>query len=236
MDGVRSPDPLLVVRIAAVRREFLLIGTVQIGKGPCYHIAIPELSLFEERLEQPPPHNLKPLFCACRSPRGLHASNHVPKPVQCFAPTLTANLHIIRQCMWRSRRIRCRQADHQHAVIHILRRLGERLGKGKLRLEVPRWQVALVVELAGIRHPLVDQDQAWSVLFEQFAQRIAGIRGLLVVCGNARIGLLGLLQPTLSIAQLPGHFAPQRANYRPICLLRGVAGGNLVAHQHYAPD
>ena len=62
-----------------------------------------------------------------------------------------------------------------------LRRLGQRLGEGELRLEAAGRQVALVVQLARIGHPLVDQDQARAVVVEQLAQHVAGAGRLLVV-------------------------------------------------------
>ena len=62
-----------------------------------------------------------------------------------------------------------------------LGRLGQRLGEGELRLEGAGRQVALVVELAGVGDPLVDQDQARAVRVEQLAQRVAGAGRRLVV-------------------------------------------------------
>ena len=124
--------------------------------------------------------------------------------------------------------VRGRQADHQQAVLRQLRRLGQRLGEGELRLEAAGGQVALVVELARVGHPLVDQDQARAVLVEQLAQHIAGAGRLLVVGRTRCEGLLA--------AELPGQLAPQRAHHRAVGLRDRVAGRDLVAHQHHAPD
>ena len=82
------------------------------------------------------------------------------------------------------------------------------------------------MELARVGHPLVDQDQARPVLLEQLAQHVARVRGLLVVGLDAREGLLA--------AELPGQLAPQRAHHRAVRLGDGIAGRDLVPHQHHA--
>jgi hypothetical protein len=97
-----------------------------------------------------------------------------------------------------------------------------------LCFEAAGGQVALVVELARIGHPLVDQDHARAVVVEQLAQHVAGAGRFLVVGGQPR--------ERLSAAKLPGQFAPQRTHERAVGLGRRVARRNLVAHQHHAPD
>jgi hypothetical protein len=52
------------------------------------------------------------------------------------------------------------RSDYEQAVARKSGRLGERLGEGELSLEAPGGQVALVVELAGVGDPFVDQDRA----------------------------------------------------------------------------
>ena len=128
--------------------------------------------------------------------------------------------------MGRARRVRGRQADHQQAVLRQLGRFGQRLGEGELGLEAARRQVALVVELARVGHPFVDQDQARPVLVEQLAQHVAGAGRLLVVGLDAGEGLLA--------AELPGQLAPERAHHRAVRLGDGIARRDLVAHQHHA--
>jgi hypothetical protein len=66
-------------------------------------------------------------------------------------------------------------------VLHRLRRFGQSLGKGELRLERASGQVTLVVELACIRYPLIDQDQAGAVGVKQLPQHVTGARGFLVI-------------------------------------------------------
>ena len=111
-------------------------------------------------------------------------------------------------------------------MLRELGRLGQRLGEGELGLEAAGRQVALIVELAGVGHPLVDQDQARPVLVEQLAQHVAGVGRLLVVGLDARVGLLA--------AELPGQLAPQRADHGAVGLGDGIAGRDLVADQHDA--
>jgi hypothetical protein len=55
------------------------------------------------------------------------------------------------------------------------------LGKSELRLEATGRQVALVVKLSRIRHPLIDQDQAWPVFVEERPQHVTRARGFLVI-------------------------------------------------------
>ena len=82
------------------------------------------------------------------------------------------------------------------------------------------------MKLARVGDPFIDQDQAGAVFLEQFAQRIAGAGGLVVVGRDARIG-----GPA---PQLPGQFAPQRAHHRAVALAHRIAGRDLVADQHDA--
>jgi hypothetical protein len=58
------------------------------------------------------------------------------------------------------------------------------LGKSELRLKATSWQVALVVQLSCVGHPLVYEDQARSVFVEELSQHVAGACGLLVIRGK----------------------------------------------------
>src|SRR6516164_4548105 len=80
------------------------------------------------------------------------------------------------------------------------------------------------MELPCISHPLVNQDKAWSVFLEKFAQGVARARGFLVVSANALKSLLS--------AKLPGKFTPKGTYDCPVGLLRGIARGNTVADQY----
>ena len=66
-------------------------------------------------------------------------------------------------------------------LLRQLRRFGQRLSEGEVCLETACGQIALVMKLARIGNPFIDQDQARSILVEQFAQNVAGAGGLFVV-------------------------------------------------------
>jgi hypothetical protein len=65
-----------------------------------------------------------------------------------------------------SPRVRRWQTDNEQAILGQLGRFGEHLGEAELCLEAACGQVALVVELARVSYPLVDQDKAWPVFIE----------------------------------------------------------------------
>ena len=88
--------------------------------------------------------------------------------------------------------------------------LGQNLGESELSFESARWQVGLIVELACVGNPLVNQNQAWPIFDEQLAQDIARARRLLIVGLDPRKRLLA--------SKLPGQFAPERAYDRAIRL------------------
>ena len=96
VDRVGRAQALLIVRIAALRRELLMLGAVEIGKGPCHHVAVGELRRIGQGLEEPAAHDLKPLFGARWPPGGLDTPDHVAQPVERFAPALAAHLDIVR--------------------------------------------------------------------------------------------------------------------------------------------
>ena len=127
--------------------------------------------------------------------------------------------------MRRAGRIRRRQADHEQATRGELGRFGERLREGELRLESAGRQVALVVQLPHVGHPLVDQDQTGAVVVEERPQRITGVGGVGVVGGDAGERLLA--------PQLPSQLAPQRPDHGPVGFRDRVARRDLVADQHY---
>ena len=193
-------DPLLVVDVPALRRELLVLGPIELRKCPRDHIPVRELRGVRERLEEPPPHDLEAFLGARRPPGRLDASDDVAQAIERLAPALSTDLDIIGPGVRRPGRIGGRQADHEQTVVSELRGFRQRLGKAELGLEAAGGKVALVVQLAGVGHPLVDEDQAGAVFVEELAQRIARIRRLLVVGCNAGERLLA--------AQLPRQLAP----------------------------
>ena len=93
---------------------------------------------------------------------------------------------------------------------------------------VPRGQVVVVVELARVGHPLVDQDQARRVRAE--AARCSASPGLvpaLVGLGDERVALRA--------AELPGQLAPERAAPSSRRASSQGCRASLLPDQHRAP-
>ena len=173
---------------------------LEVCKSPRHYVAILELRRVGDRLEEPPPHDLEPLLGACRRheestrPTTLRSRSSASRPR--WPPTSTLSAWVCGEPpVSEAGRLITRQA-----VLCELGRLGQHLGKGELRLESTRGQVALVVELARVGHPLVDQDQAGPILLEKLTQRIPRAGRLLVVGLDPGKGLLA--------AKLPGELPP----------------------------
>ena len=105
----------------------------------------------------------------------------------------------------------------------------QRLGKAELgSSKLPAGRSALVVKLAGVGNPFVDEDQAGAELVEQLAQYITRIRRVLVV-GRDPVERLPAAQfatpsrPTAFGRSLPSGFVHR------------IARGDLVADQHHPP-
>ena len=173
MDRIGGRDALLVVGVAALGRKLLLLATVEVGEGAGDDVAVLEPGLVGERLEQPSAHDLEPLFGAGRPPRRFDAPDDVAQAGERLAAALTAHLDVVGLRVRGIGSVRCREADDEQAVAGQLRGFGERLGEGELRLEAAGRQVALVVKLARVGDPLVDQDQARPVVDEELSQDIA---------------------------------------------------------------
>jgi hypothetical protein len=108
------------------------------------------------------------------------------------------------------------------------RRLRERLREGELGLEAPARQVSLVVELASVGDPLVDEDEAGPVRVEELAERIARARRPLVVRADTLERLPRLAGPARRVAELPGELAPERPDERAVLLADGVPGRDAI--------
>lgn len=85
MDGVGDLQTPLVLAVAALGRELLLLGAVQVGEGPHNHVAVFELARVTQRLEQVP-HDLDAFFGASRPPGGLDSPDRVARLVERLAP------------------------------------------------------------------------------------------------------------------------------------------------------
>ena len=95
VDRVGRLDPLLVVGVAALGRELLVLRAVEIGERARHHVAVLELRRIDQRLEQPPAHDLEALLGARRPPRRLHPPDDVAQPVERLAPALAAHLDVV---------------------------------------------------------------------------------------------------------------------------------------------
>ena len=96
VDRIGRLDALLVLGLAALRRELGLLGAVELGEGPRHHVPVLELGGVGEGLEQPPADDLEALLGGGRPPGGLHPPDHIAQPVQGLAPAGPAHLHVIR--------------------------------------------------------------------------------------------------------------------------------------------
>src|SRR5581483_2835112 len=101
-------------------------------------------------------------------------------------------------------------------MLRGLGRLAECLGKRELRLETSGRQVGCAMKLPGIGNPFVDEDQARSVLVEQFLERVAGIGGALIILLDKLVRFL--------TAKLPRDLTPKGANHGAVRFLVRVAG------------
>ena len=225
MNRIGGLDPLLVADIPTLGWELLVLAPIELSECPRNHIPVLELRRVRERLEEPTPHDLETFLGTRRSPGRFDAPDDVPQAIERLAPALSADLDIIGPGVGRPGRIRGGQADHEQAVVGELGRFGQRLGEAELGLEAAGGKVALVVKLAGVGDPLVDEDQAGAVIVEELAQRIAGVRRLLVVGCDA--------VERLPAAQLPRQLAPEGSNDRAVIFRHRVPRRDLVADQHH---
>ena len=77
VDGVGGLEALLVAAVATLGGELLLLGAVEIGEGTGDDVAILELAIFNEGLEEAAAHDLEALLGAGWPPRGLDAPDDV---------------------------------------------------------------------------------------------------------------------------------------------------------------
>ena len=123
MDRIGRLDPVLVVEVAALGREFLMLGPVEVVEGAGDRVARDELGLFDQRLEQPPPDDLEAFLGAGRRPRRLHPPDDVAQPRQRRPAARAAHLLVVGLRVRRGRRIGGGQADDQQTMLGEFRRL-----------------------------------------------------------------------------------------------------------------
>ncbi len=80
-----------------------------------------------------------------------------------------------------------------------------------MRLEASSGKIALIVQLACVSHPFVNQNQARAVFVHQFAKNVAWTRGPFVVCLNALEGLCCFFDSTSRVAFEADKLKPQAA-------------------------
>ena len=226
VDGVRGLDTFFVLRVATFGRKFAALAAVQVCKGPRRYVPLLEGFRVAWRFEQAAAHDLKTFFGAGRAPYRRHAAYGAAQSVQRRSAPHPAHLDVVRLGVGRTSRVRRREGYDKQATVREFGGFRKRLRKRELGFEIAAGQVVLVVELARIRDPFVDQHDAWAVCVEQFAEPIPGIGGVFVVGPDAFVGFLA--------AQLPGQFAPQRAHHGSVSFRVRVAGGYFVAYQHDA--
>jgi hypothetical protein len=190
MDRVGCLEARLVVGCRGTRAETpdAACGRAHRRRGPPY--LGPRTALFRPaartaagaRSQTPPRRSPVATMTRCARPRCAGGR----APLYRAAPDLS----IVGLGVGRTGRIGGWQADDQQALARQLGRLGEGLGKGELGLKAACRQVAVVVQLAGIGHPFVDQDQARAVLVHQLAQRVARAGPRSSSALDAREGLL----------------------------------------------
>src|SRR5687767_7482366 len=95
MDWVRSLDALFVIATPALGRELGALRVIEVSEGTCRHVALLECVRPRERLEQPPPNDLESFLGSRRSPRRLHAPDHVAQPLKRLAPADAAHFRIV---------------------------------------------------------------------------------------------------------------------------------------------
>ncbi len=191
------------------------MAAVQIHKGFDDSIPLYKQAGVGEELKQATADNFKAFFGASRSPGGFDATDRIFEPVEGFLTAIAPNLNIGR-----------RNTDHQQGVFGILRRFAEGLGKGELGIETAPCQVRIIVQLTGIGHPFIDQDQTGGIAVKQVGEGITGIGG----------GFVGLPHQFIALraTQLPGQFAPEGFNQRALGRIETIghnaAGLELVAY------
>ena len=210
MNRVGGPDAAFVVGSAALRGKLDLLQAIQFGEGPGGDVALREGVRPGERFEQPPAHNLEALLGAGRPPRRVDPAQHVAQPIQGAAPANASDLGVVRLGVGRigSRDVGSRQRDHQQTVARELHRLGQRLGESELSLEAARRQIGVVVKLARVGDPLVDQHQAGPVLLQQLPQHVPGTGRPLIIGAHPL--------ESLPAAELVGELAPYGAHHRAV--------------------
>src|SRR5690606_19369771 len=82
VDGIRGTEALQIIAIAALGRELLMLGAVEVEESLCRGIALDELVLLDDRLEEATADDFKTFFGTGGFPRRFHAADGVAKAVE----------------------------------------------------------------------------------------------------------------------------------------------------------
>ena len=115
--------------------------------------------------------------------------------------------------------------DQQQGIGNLLGCFSELLGKGELGIKGSSRQISCADQVAGIGHPLIDQDQTRAVGFKQLGKGASPWGDLLFVAGFD----LGV---TLFASELPCQFTPEGVHLSAVWFevnFRGIEGRS---HEH----
>jgi hypothetical protein len=95
------------------------------------------------------------------------------RPTTLRSRSSASRLHVVGLSVRRTRCVGGGQRDNEQAILRELGRLGQRLSEGELRLKPARRQIALVVQLAGIGYPFIDQHElTWPASAWRYGPRM----------------------------------------------------------------
>jgi hypothetical protein len=204
VERVGGFDPFRIAGLTALCRELGRVAAVHLPEHPGGAVAVCHLLSFDG-LEQPPADDLEALLGTGRSPGGFYPADHVAQAPQRLSAAGAADLRF-RSCAtvasvspfgdW--------QGQHQHDAGGGSGGFGEGLGEAEVGVEVAGWEPLGVEQLAGVRDPLVNQDQAGAVPAEQPVEVVARVG-----CGPVGVSDYLIAVPA---AQSPGELAPQGAD------------------------
>ena len=93
MNGISRLKTFFVISLPAFRWEFLLLGPVQVIKGPGHNIPVYKLRLLHQGLKEAPPPNFKALLGTGWPPAGFHPADDITPTLKGFPPPLPPPRH-----------------------------------------------------------------------------------------------------------------------------------------------
>ena len=216
MDRVGADQQIAIARLAGFGRELGGVVGIEVGKAAHHRISGGASLLGGDRLKQAPAHDLEALVACGGPPLIGDAGDHIFEGIDRLLAVTTADLIDA-----------LGHGDQQQGIGHLLDRLGERLGKGHLRIKGACRQIGVADQVAGVGHPFIHQDQAGGMGREQGRQILgAGGHPLFVTAGDEGIAL--------GTAELIGELAPEGVDDGAIGIGGGLRGAEGGAHQYGA--